>query len=93
MAPLHLITDNVLVAYESVHALQKKKKCKRTFCAVKLDMLKTDRVERHYLETMLYKLGFTESIIRVIMKCASSVRFTVNVDGERLHVFTPSGGL
>ena len=39
--PGRLITDNVLVAYESVHAMKKKKRCKQASCAVKLDMLKS----------------------------------------------------
>jgi hypothetical protein len=92
--PRHLITDNVLIAYESVHAMRRKKKGKNSFCAVKLDMMKAyDRVEWHYLEAMMWKLGFTDRTVRLIMKCVSSVRFTVRVNGELLPYFTPSRGL
>ena len=89
--PGRLITDNVLVAYESVHAMKKKKRCKQASCAVKLDMLKAyDRVEWHYLEAMLVRLGFCDKFVRLIVKCVTSIRFTVKVNGSLLPFFTPS---
>lgn len=92
--PGWLITDNVLVAYESIHTMKKRKKGKNASCAVKLDMLKAyDRVEWHYLEAMMIKLGFCDKFVRLIMKCVSSVRFTVKVNGTLLPYFTPSRGL
>jgi hypothetical protein len=65
--PGRLITDNVLVAYESIHTIRRRKKGKNSCCAVKLDMLKVyDRVEWHYLEAMLYKLGFNDRFTRLV---------------------------
>jgi hypothetical protein len=62
--PDRLITDNVLVAYKSVHAMKKRKKGKNFSCAVKLDMMKAyDRVEWHFLEAILHKLGFSIDFI------------------------------
>lgn len=92
--PGRLITDNVLVAFESVHTLRRRKKGKNHACAVKLDMLKAyDRVEWHYLEAILQRLGFSPIWIRLIMKCVTSVRFSVRVNGELQPYFTPSRGL
>jgi hypothetical protein len=39
------------------------------------------------------KLGFSDNTVRLILKCVSSVRFTVRVNGELLQYFTPSRGL
>jgi hypothetical protein len=92
--PGRLIIDNVLIAYESIHAMRRKKKGKKFYCVVKLDMMKAyDRVEWHYLEAMMFKLGFTDRTVRLIMKCVFSVRFSVRVNGELLPFFTPSRGL
>ena len=54
-----LITDNILIAFESLH--HKKTNCtgKKGFMALKLDMSKAyDRVEWVVLEKILLKLGF-----------------------------------
>jgi hypothetical protein len=55
--PRRLITGNILVAYESIHAM-KRKKGKRGLCVVKLNMHKAyDRVEWCYLERVMIKMG------------------------------------
>lgn len=76
--PGRLITDNVLVAFESVHTLRRRNNGRNYACAVKLDMMKAyDHVEWHYLEAILSRLGFSTSLVCLIMKCVSSVLFLV----------------
>ena len=49
----HLISDNILVAFESLHSMQKHKS-KEGYMAVKLDMRKAcDRVEWSFLEAVM----------------------------------------
>lgn len=56
-----IITDNVILAYECLHMMKKKKKGKVGTCTVKLDMHKAyTRVEWVFLKAMLDRLGFDE---------------------------------
>lgn len=68
--PGHLITDNILIAYECIHAI-KRKKGKRGLCAVKLDMHKAyDRVEWGVFRKD------DDRWVRLVMACVSSVRYS-----------------
>lgn len=56
--PNRLITDNVLLAYETLHAMHSRKKGKKGSLALKLDVSKAyDRVEWPFLQGIMAKLA------------------------------------
>ena len=89
-----LITDNVLVAHELMHHINRKKKGKCGEMALKLDMSKAcDRVEWDCLRQIMAKLGFHENWIRLVMRCVSSVTYAVRINGKPCGQITPTRGL
>lgn len=91
--PGRLITDNVLTAYECVHAMRREKG-KQGWCVVKIDMMKAyDRVDWAYLQGVMQQLGFAEGWVSLVMRCVSTVSFQVKVNGELLLLFRPSKGI
>jgi hypothetical protein len=92
--PGRLITDNALIAFECVHALQKMEDDRGEFCAYKLDLAKAyDRVDWNTLERIMLKLGFRQTWVRWIMACVTTVRYSVKLNGEQLNAFSPTRGL
>ena len=65
-----LITDNVLVAYEIMHYIKRKRDGNDSFMAAKIDMSKAfDRVEWSFIDKVMRRMGFNESWIDLVMKC------------------------
>ena len=88
------ITDNVLVAFETMHCIDQKRKGKEAMMVVKLDMSKAyDRVEWPYLEASLRKMGFHEKWITLMMMCVKTVFYSVLINGEPKGKIVPSKGL
>ena len=89
-----LITDNVLVAYETLHAMHIRKKGKKGALALKLDVNKAyDRVEWGFLNGMMIKLGFLEVWVDRVMSCVSTPNFSVRINGKAYGNITPSRGI
>ena len=78
-----LITDNVLVTYETMHHINQKRSGRVGEMALKLDMRKAfDRVEWGCLEKIMYKMGFHESWVKLMMRCVSTVTYFININGQ-----------
>ena len=89
-----LITDNVLIAFEMMHYLEHKKEGKDSYMAIKLDMSKAyDRVEWGFTEHVMRKLGFHERWIGLIMRCITTVSYSVLINGVAHGNIMPSRGL
>ena len=89
-----LITNNVLVAFETLHYLKRKTQGKVGQMALKLDMSKAyDRVEWEFLERIMRHLGLGDRLVKLIMSCISSVSYTVLLNGQPVGFIKPKRGL
>ena len=89
-----MITDNVLVAYETLHAMHSRRSGKRGYMALKLDVSKAyDRVEWSFLKGIMSKLDLPECWIDRVMSCVTSTSFSVRINGKAYGNILPSRGL
>ena len=78
-----LITNNVLVAYETMHHINQKRSGKVGEMALKLDMRKAfDRVEWGCLEKIMYKMGFHDSWVKLMMRYVNTVTYSIKINGR-----------
>ena len=88
------ITDNALVVFELMHHFQQKRSGKDVYMAVKLDISKAyDRVEWKFVEQIMQKLGFCDRWIALIMKCITTVQYSVLINGDICGNIIPTRGL
>ena len=91
--PRRQITNNVFVAFETMHCINMRKKGKKGLMAVKLNMSKTyDRVEWRYLEEMMRRMGFQEKWIQLTMICVKTVSYSVFINGKPKGKLFPTRG-
>lgn len=92
--PGRQISDNVIVGFECIHALNRKSRGSSGLIATKLDMSKAcDRVEWSFLRGMMARMGFSSNWIDLVMGCVESVEFSVLVNGSPQRCFNPSRGI
>ena len=92
--PGQLITDNVLVAYELLHTMHSRKKGKKGFLALKLDISKAyDTIEWPFLRGIMSKLDFPEVWINWVMGRVTTPSFSVLLNGKPYGNIQPSRGI
>ena len=92
--PRRLITDNILVAFKTLHHMHQQRNGKIGSVALKLDMSKAyDRVEWKYLEKVMQQMGFHQKWVNIIMECISIVSYSILINGEPHGYIKPSRGL
>ena len=89
-----LISDNVLVAFESLHCMKNHNLGQTGFMALKQDMSKAyDRVEWNCLQKLMEKMGFCSRWIDLIMECIRTVSYSILVNGDPKGLINPTRGI
>ncbi|XP_010481107.1 PREDICTED: uncharacterized protein LOC104759943 [Camelina sativa] len=87
--PGRMITDNILIAHELIHSLHTKKLVK-PFIATKLDISKAfDKVEWSFIEAVMRRMGFSDLWCKWIMKCITTVSYSVFINGQPVGQIKP----
>jgi hypothetical protein len=82
--PGQLITNNILVAFETLHTMETQLKGREGYIALKLDMSKAyDQLEWEFLEAMMWKL----------MSSVRSVAFSILMNGQPHGHIVPTRGI
>uniref|UniRef100_A0A2N9FKU0 Uncharacterized protein n=1 Tax=Fagus sylvatica TaxID=28930 RepID=A0A2N9FKU0_FAGSY len=89
-----MITDNVLIAFETLHHMHNQRSGKVGSMALKLDMSKAyDRVEWGFLKQVMIRMGFCDKWISLIMECISTVSYSLLINGEPTGHIIPTRGI
>jgi hypothetical protein len=92
--PGRLISDNTLIAFETFHHLKHNTNKRKGYVGIKLDMAKAyDRLEWDFIEVTLNTMGFPSNLVQTIMRCVSSVSFSILVNGQPSQKFKPNRGI
>ncbi|KAL0302585.1 UNVERIFIED_CONTAM: putative mitochondrial protein [Sesamum angustifolium] len=89
-----LITDNVLIAFEINYFIKNKTWGKTGHMALKPNISKAyDKVEWNFLRQVLFKLGFHDHFIQLVLLCISSVSYSIILSSKQFGHIIPERGL
>ena len=89
-----LITDNIMVAFETLHYMKNHNLGKNGFMALKLDINKAyDRVEWSFLREVMKRMGFNDKWVELVMECVSTMTYSLLINGEPMGNIKPSRGI
>lgn len=89
-----LTTNNVLIAYKTLQYLKLKRSGRMGYMALKLDMSKVyGRVEWDYLESIMEKMGFSNTWSSLISACIRTITYSIVLNGQPHGLIKPSRGL
>lgn len=92
--PGHLISNNIIIAYEDLQSMSTRMRGKEKYMVIKLDMSKAyDRIEWEFLQAVLLKLDFNQRWIELIMQCVKNVSYSILVNCQPQKDFKPLRGL
>lgn len=92
--PERMIADNIVVAYEIMHYIIRKRNGAYSFGALKLDISKAyDKIEWGYLNQVLKSMGFSERFMKLVMMCVMDVKFKFLFGGQKLGPIVVERGL
>jgi len=87
--PGRLISDNSLIAFDIFHYLNQTTS-KKGLIGIKTDMSKAyDRIESPFLKATMTTMGFPKLLIYTIIKCVSTVTFSLLINGSPSKTFQP----
>lgn len=92
--PGRSITENVLIAFEVLHHMKRKRGRNEGEVALKLDISKAyDRVDWDYLRIRMKSMGFCWKWINWIMLCVTTVSYEVYFNDSSIGPIIPKRGL
>jgi hypothetical protein len=88
-----LITDNIIIAHEIFHYLAQTSN-QTGYIGLKTDMANAyDRMEWNFIRATLEAMNFPLTMVNIIMKCVSTVSFSILINGNPTTSFLPQRGL